>query len=328
VEESSRGAGHHEEIVPLGQVPKSKPARARDMKRLNDIIRDTYELAKQRGLLLAARTRTLEEPPSFLPDDVRVVLATFFLGPDQQCTHIDSETLRTLLTPAQFSRRRTRQVSSLDAITPTMDERAGGRWGFDPSPNPTCPEIRSNQKRRQIQLRVYDLLTVFPDRWLDSVVIDTYIHVLQEHCPFRDEVYVNSAEHDPTLEEIRRTPNCFKYIVCPLFYRSHWTVMFISHKSRRIRYLNSQVVDRSTPELQTRPFSETFPGYSVKMLTPSKQCDQSSCGVLVAMWTYLFLFQDESDMDNIQCRDIDPFRTLILQQLILSYMILNKNKAL
>jgi hypothetical protein len=199
-----------------------------------------------------------------------------------------------------------------------MVERRSGSTGV-------CGRLARNQESRRVQLRVYDLLTAFPDRWLDSVVIDAYIHLLQEHSGLRGTLYINSAEQDPSLAEIRQTPGCFSYIICPLFYRSHWTVIFISHVSKRIRYLNSQVVDKNTPEFQTRPFAEIFPDYKVSMLTPTKQCDQSSCGVLACIWAHIFLYYKEEEMDRIKCPDIDLFRKVLLQQLILSYILLNRS---
>jgi Ulp1 protease family, C-terminal catalytic domain len=339
-----------QEVVPHGQVPRSLDMRRKDMAELNDLVSETYDLALNLGLI----PRDQPRPRRLVPDDVKLIIAKFVLTADNQCTLIKADCLSSLLPVPHLAHKKRRQheYASFDdsegseaadgAPGPDGGQKrrrrkkegggtAGGSGGagrFWPSiglGRPGCAELRSVLKDREIVLRVYDLLTGFKDRWLDSVVIDAYIHLLQEHCPFRDVLYVNSAEHDPTLNEIAHTPSCFKYIICPLFYRSHWTVLFISHPSRRIRYLNSQVVDRTTPEFQTKPFAELFPGYKVSMLTPTKQCDQSSCGVLVAMWAYIFLFYDEDEMDQIKCPDIGPFRDTLLKQLVLSYVLCNRS---
>jgi hypothetical protein len=324
-ESGARTAG--QETVPLGQVPKSPEARLRDMATLNRYIREVWQTALKAGLI----PRNQPAPRQLGPEDVKIILAEFFLGSDSRCTTIKPDCLSTLFPPphlAHLPRRKSDRAGASPSgnSTGAPGRESGGPWpGLVGSTSPVCMNISKSQEDRRIYLRVYDLLTAFPDRWLDSVVIDAYIHLLQEHCQFKDSLYVNSAENDPSLAEISRTPPCYKYIICPLFYRSHWTVLFISHPSKRIRYLNSQVVDRSTPEFQTRPFAELFPGYSVKMLTPTKQCDQSSCGVIVCLWSHIFLYFDEEEMDRIKCPDINPCRDMVLKQLILSYIILNRS---
>lgn len=350
-ETGSRIAGQEE--VPLGQVPKSREGRLKDMQTLNQYIRETWQMAHDKGII----PKNQPPPRELGPDDVKIILAEFYLGSDSRCTGINHDTLATLLPPphlASLPRRKSHsskaakreerdvappqtspqpeEIVAMEAgsgkpssLISSAPSKLGGKFpGLVASTSPVCLDIARNQEDRKVYLRIYDLLTAFPDRWLDSVIIDAYIHLLHEHCGFKDTLYVNSAEHDPSLSEIAKTPSCYRYIICPLFYRSHWTILFISHPSKRIRYLNSQVVDQRTPSFQTQPFRELFPGYQVSMLTPTRQCDNSSCGVLACLWAYIFLYFDEEEMDRIRCPDIHPFRETILRQLILSYIVLNR----
>lgn len=334
-ETGARVAGKEE--VPLGQVPKSAEGRQKDMEQLNEYIRETYQMAVKKGLV----PRSQPPPRELGSQDVKIIISEFYLGADTRCTAIDQDNLTTLLPPphlANMARRKSDSRTADDSMDNVLagghagdhgsskKTKGGAAWpGLVQSTSPICLTIQRNLEDRRIYLRVYDLLTAFPDRWLDSVVIDAYIHLLQEHCQFKDSLYVVSAESDPALAEIARTPSCYKYIVCPLFHKSHWVMLVISHPTKRIRYLNSQVVDKATPEFQTRPFTELFPGYKITRETSSIQCDQSSCGVLTSLWACIFLFYNEEEMDKIKCKAIDPFRMTMLQQLILSYILLNKS---
>jgi hypothetical protein len=102
-------------------------------------------------------------------------------------------------------------------------------------------------------------------------------------------------------------------------------VILIDNGRKRIRYLNSQVVDTRTPDFQCRPFREVFPGYEVELVTKSQQCDNSSCGVYCCLWAHLFLFYEEQDLDNIRCPDAIKFRLTVLYQLIIAYILLPRS---
>jgi hypothetical protein len=347
-ETGSRVAGQE---VQIGQVPKSTQARIQDMRQMNAYIRQVLEMAKQMGLVPS----NTPVPRELVPGDVRTIMAEFYLAPDGNCTKISPD-LSTLLPPPHLAHisRRTMQDPPISALDSDQEVRSVGgangkragqngtvstrkRWPTDHFINslaPKCATIARAQEDRKIYLRVYDLLTSFPERWLDSVIIDAYIHLLLEHSNTKDMLYVNSAEHDPSLAEIKNTPSCYKYIVIPLWLASHWTILLISHSPAvvngksyrgRIRYLNSQVVDRRTPEMQTRPFKELFPDYHVALIAKPDQCNSFDCGVYVCLWATLFLFYDEEEIDRIKCPDAEAMRMTILQQLILSYIVLKRS---
>jgi hypothetical protein len=171
------------------------------------------------------------------------------------------------------------------------------------------------------------LLTLFKGRWLDSVVLDAYLHVLQEHWPFKNVLYINSAETDPSLQELKDTPSCYPYILSVLFYKNHWTVIMIDHVRKTIRYLNSQVVDPAIPVIQSRPYQLAFPTYDVQNVTHSQQCNKSDCGVYSAAWMMIYLYYQEAEFNRVQCEDMYKFRETFLLQLILYFYLLDSEKS-
>lgn len=186
--------------------------------------------------------------------------------------------------------------------------------------NSTCRAIDQSLHQKVMHLSLRDILTALVDRWFNSYVINAYIHALLEAHPMKHFIYVNSAEDDPTLEEIAATPACFPIVISPLFRDHHWTMLGIFHNTKEIFYLNSDVVDQRTPKEQTRPFQQLFPGYKLHIIPCVKQCDNSSCGAYVCFWAYAFLYRRDALL-NITCPDILRFRTIIRQQLLFSYFI-------
>lgn len=86
----------------------------------------------------------------------------------------------------------------------------------------------------------------------------------------------------------------------------------------------SQTVDSQTPLIQTKPFGDAFPGYKIVKHALPRQCDSSSCGVYACFFAMCALFYGEEAMDSVTCPDIDAFRSLILHQLLRSYVLLKR----
>lgn len=202
----------------------------------------------------------------------------------------------------------------------------GGKFSFaSVSQDPVCEQIEQQQGTRTITLSVNDILTSLPDMWFNSPAIDAYLNYIKALASEPEAWYVVSAEDSPErrdrLKEIQKTPKCYKYVLSPLYREHHWTVMCIDHTTRTIYYLNSDVVDKQTPSIQTKPFKDAFPGYKLIIIPCLKQCDNSSCGAYVCYWSYAFLFLPREALLHISCPDILRFRTLIRRQLLLSYYI-------
>jgi hypothetical protein len=159
-------------------------------------------------------------------------------------------------------------------------------------------------------------------RWMDSVVIDAMLHLFLCAWPAKALVYVQSAENDVSLAELRDTPSCFKVVIVPLFHKSHWTYLHIDHCLKEIVYHNSQLVDRMTPELQTRPFRELFPGYQVRTQTPPQQTDNSSCGVYVTFWSHCCFFYSPVEAESVTQDQIYAYRESIVINLLLNFLLL------
>jgi hypothetical protein len=185
-----------------------------------------------------------------------------------------------------------------------------------------CSIIERKQTHRKIRLTFANLLTLFPERWLDSVVLDAFLHILQEHWPLKEFLYLNSAEQDPNFKEIRSTPKCYEYVMSVLYLQFHWTVIMIDNVKKEIRYLNSQVVDQRTPNKQSKPFKEIFPSYDLENYSQAQQCNQSDCGVYSAAWAMMFLYYNKEDMDTIRCPEMKLFRKSMLLQIILSMYLI------
>lgn len=292
----------------IGQVPTDSAGRRRDLMELNEMVQHTLLRGKRLGVL----DNDLQVRP--LTDrDLHTVIAEFGLAPTYREDMPSKQ--RKLLFPmphlGPIRERSSEKIQQLIRQGEVNMEKTAKR----------CVAISSQQKQRKIQLRFSNLLTLFKDRWLDSVVLDAYLHILQEFWPFKHVLYLNSSETDPSLMELRNTPTCFPYVLSVLFYKSHWTVIMIDHVKMRIRYLNSQVVDHTLPDRQAKPFQDLFPRYHVQNVTHSQQCNQSDCGVYSAAWMMLYLYYNENDFNQIQCDDMYQFRREMLEQLILYYYL-------
>jgi hypothetical protein len=191
--------------------------------------------------------------------------------------------------------------------------------------NQVCLNIEENQKQRVIQLSMNDIITTSPDKWFNSCAIDAYGNVIVRYAEEPEAWYIVSAEDSPDrkdrIAEIKKTKQCHKYALSPLFRDSHWTVMCIDHTRQTIYYLNSDVVDADTPKDQTKRFADAFPGYELILIPCLKQCDNSSCGAYVCYWMYAFMFLPREALLSISCPDILRFRELIRHQLLLSYFV-------
>jgi hypothetical protein len=197
--------------------------------------------------------------------------------------------------------------------------------------NAVCQTIENEQRGRIIDLHINDIMTSLPDMWFNSPAIDAYINYIKEFTAEPEAWYIVSAEDSPErrdrLKEIAKTPKCYKYILSPLYREHHWTVMCIDHVNQIVYYLNSDVVDKQTPEIQTEPFKRLFPGYKLIVIPCVKQCDNSSCGTYVCNWCRAFLFLVNSNpksretLLHTSCSDILRFRTVIRRQLLLSYYV-------
>jgi hypothetical protein len=301
-----------EGAVKPGQVPREKDGRytEADIKELNRLVQVAALEAQRKGIAVPP----VESLPVLQQSDMNRIIWAFSLGGDdfvarsQRLNPSELFTLNGRLVPGNS---RASRYSSAD------------RTGIQ-SESSQCQTIAQQQSMRRIQLRPSNLLTAFPKRWLDSVFIDSVLHIWKRYFKFPDLLYINSAENDPTLNELKMTAPCYKYLLVPLFLRSHWTIIFIDHVTRRVRYLNSQVVD-DTPNVQMEPFKRTFVGYDTNNVTLSRQTDNSSCGVFALFFAFMYLFFDERDMDNISQASIDEFRHLLVLQVLLHFFILRRN---
>jgi hypothetical protein len=208
--------------------------------------------------------------------------------------------------------------------TTTTKFNAVNRTGIDKNLE-KCRVLDAKQQDRHIFLAYSNLLTLFPDRWLDSVAIDAMLHVMKRYWKYGDLLYINSSQRDPTLSEIQQTPDCYKYILVPLFLKSHWTIVFVDHVRKSVRYLNSQVVDERTPVRQSQPFKQAFPGYHINTLTKPQQDDDSSCGMFLLLFAFLFLFYEDAAIDRVTQSLVDEFRSIVLVQLLLHFVVLHRN---
>lgn len=307
-----RMGGYEEEHKP-GQVPTTRAGRIRDVEALNHYIEEARQIGIRRGVL---RSNFQVSRPVTVDDILNGrEIQEFSLAPDTSDSFPDR---RELLPMPHLQDRDVFQAPKLRQTHRQDYEAALQRK----NETRQCSLIDNRQEHRKIRLTFANLLTLFPERWLDSVVLDAYLHVLQEHWPLKDLLYLNSAEQDPNLKEIRSTPACFEYVLSVLYLQYHWTVIMIDNVKKTIRYLNSQVVDQRTPNKQSKPFKEAFPAYTLRNYTQAQQCNQSDCGVYSAAWAMMFLYYDDADMDKIRCPEMKLFRKNMLMQLILSMYLI------
>ncbi len=298
--------------VPLGQVPTDTRGRAKDLVTLNKAIQRTYALARKMNNL-----PNIRKPPTVTAADLDVPFAEFHLAAST------SKPLSSSLSECLLPMEHLGAIKKMSA-THVKELVDIGQRNMEKTVT-QCTVISRKQKEYKVQLTLGNLLTLFKDRWLDSVVLDAYLHVLQEHWPFKNVLYLNSAEKDPSLNQLKNTPTCYPYVLSVLFHESHWTVIMIDHVKEQIRYLNSQVVDPNLPDEQSAPFQAAFPKYHVQNVTKSQQCNQSDCGVYSAAWIMIYLYYNEKEYDKITCPDMYKFRETMLEQLILYYYLLRQD---
>jgi hypothetical protein len=312
--------------APLGRVSSHPRCKAQDLAMLNSELQAAKaELDADKDLPAAFR-RAIADVPNWSADDMSLALGQFSLRP----------TFRDIVLPSSLLRR-PRAFRHLTCDAPVLPVRLGGDGPLpDDQKEPTsCSLLRRNQDKSTITLRVSNLLTLLPTRWLDSVVIDAYVHAVVELSPYKNRIYVLSAQADPLFSEIKNTPACYRYILAPLFRNSHWTVLFVDHGENRgspnnrgrVRHLNSQIVNPKTPVVQTRPWCECFPEYEVNDLQKAyrelpQQDNMYDCGVWVCFWTMAFLFFTDKELDSVDEPTVAAFRTQVLRQLLQHYVLL------
>jgi hypothetical protein len=312
IELRSGGNGEEEEKKP-GQVPKTRQGRAKDVAALNDYIEEARQLGVRRGLL---KSSFRVSRPITVDDILKGrEIQEFSLAPDVSGVYPDR---RALLPMPHLADR---DLFHSAKLRQTRQDEYDAALALKNRTN-TCTLIGNRQSHRKMRLTFANLLTLFPERWLDSVVLDAYLHVLQEHWPLKDLLYLNSAEQDPNFKELKSTPRCYQYVTSVLYLQFHWTVIMIDHVKKLIRYLNSQVVDQRTPNKQSKPFKELFPEYTLKNHSDAQQCNQSDCGVYSAAWAMMCMYYEDADMATIRCPEMKLYRHTMLLQLILSMYLI------
>lgn len=212
----------------MGQVPKDSAGTRRDLEHLTHEARraaqELYRDIQAAGPRLASFVQVLQ-PPVFTEASLDRELGMFSLG-GVQVSPVDRDVaLALLLKPAHLSP---------DAFKPTqLADRDPERDG-----PPQCAVLAAMLRKRKVVLHTWNLRTGFADRWLDSVFIDAFLHELWLAYPYREQVYLVSAEADPSLYEIAQTPPCMPICIVPLFLKNHWTIVIIWHKRGVLRYLN------------------------------------------------------------------------------------------
>lgn len=283
--------------------PTTVEGKIKDLEKLNREI--------HRAMQILNKTSTGKKIPKFQLHHMKTPLFQFHLGSEDPIMESLSSTQFDL--PRKFLRK-VNKMKNRDE--PPREPREPNESKHS---KPThCEQILMNSNRTFVRVKPSNFLCLFPDRWIDSVIINFWSKLCQSHYVGKQHLLVKSAQDDPSLREIMLTPKCFKYIMIPLFRKSHWTVLFINHEAKIIRYLNSQVFNKAVPSIQTEPFRQLFPDYTVYKDTIPAQCDHSSCGVYVCFWIMCFLFGNHEDMDSITCAKIDEFRDDVLIQLLAS----------
>jgi hypothetical protein len=307
----------------IGQVPDTEDGRLADLNYLNRAVQNAILVGQKRGILrpdFKAPKPWIAEDMPFMDEKVQgnrrdPLLATFSLAPDDDT-----------LMPPPNELLPIPHVEHLPLTPPTTRSKPIDNMipGYDPA---MCAKIRQRQKARKITLHLSNLRTLLPERWLDSVVIDAYLHVMQEHFPMKRFLYLGSAENDMSLAELAETPGCFDYFTCVLWKDSHWSCIAGNHMRKRIRYLNSQVSPGSRiPDIQTKPFKDLFSEYGVQTYSPSQQQGSTACGLYSTLSVFLMAMMDESLVERITPADAEKFRYSMLLQLLLSYYLIPMNK--
>jgi len=215
---------------------------------------------------------------------------------------------------------RTHAVSNCDAFVqklpppPTTSQRP-----LQPD-SETCRRMRKNLTHHMIHLDMESMRSMLPERWADSAALNAGMHLLQEFYPRKKTLWLNSAQVDFDWNELAKTPSCYRQVASCLFLDAHWTFGFIDHDTREIWYLNSDIVDKNVPKIQTDPIARLFPDYQLYVIPCVKQCDSSSCGIYCLWWFFAILFRREHLL-KISCTDIRKFRALMRRWILRSYFV-------
>jgi len=307
-----------------GQVPMTPDGKytEKDLAQLNNYIREAENIAAEKGLSPMYRQK---KPVT--QDDMLKPIAIFSLGegftnhPTRAGGRGGNDETKAIAYPVG-------DLLVPPGLPPIVAENSryanATRSGIDKSLS-KCRNLDQKQNMRRIKLDFSNILPLYSGRWADSVGLDSFLHILKQHWKYGDLLYINSAQHDPSIEEILNTPDCFLFGLIPLFRHDHWTIVFIDHVSKIIRYLNSQVVDESTPRIQIEPFKRAFPGYSHSLFTKSQQRDNNSCGIYLLIFAFLFLFYTDRDMDQVTQTLVDRFRKIVVLQILLHFLVLRRN---
>jgi hypothetical protein len=219
------------------------------------------------------------------------------------------------------SLNRTHAVSNCDTFVqklPPPPEQSGRReLQMD---SDTCRVMRKNLTHHTIQLDMESMRSLLPERWADSAALNAGMHLLQEFYPLKKTLWMNSAQVDFDWDELAKTPSCYRQVASCLFLDAHWTFGFIDHDTCEIWYLNSDIVDKNVPKIQTDPIARLFPNYQLYVIPCVKQCDSSSCGIYCLWWFYAILFRRWLLL-KISCTDIRKFRTLMRRWILRSYFV-------
>jgi hypothetical protein len=286
----------------IGQVPQTTNGRLKDLKTLQSFISEAESLCKQNGI----RYKPMRSPLKIEDIKEGKLIAEFTLAPDS----LTSFPPKNQLLPIPHMKNQGKSIQPPTLRSVAIDDQ-----------DETCSRIHNNQRSKRVQLRYSNLLTLFEGRWLDSVVIDAMIHVLQEHFPLKRFMYINSAEKDPTMEELKLTRGCSDMVLSVLWLKSHWSCIAINHRRKRIRYLNSQLLSQETAIEQTKPFIKYFPDYTVVTHSPSQQNNGYDCGIYSIMSIHLLMYYDENEVERITPADATKYRHSILMQLLISFLL-------
>lgn len=302
------------------------------------LYRETAEIVLEYGLsekdhpFLAYWRRLIRETPDTFKSVFRVMshpIATFSLltgrSIDNQCTiHVPGSrdfkrdiSTRPLLKPDFLVESETQLSCSKAGACRLPSSRYTGYLG---SPERSkCEMIRHHQSHTRITLKPRNLTTLYEQKWLDSAVMDAWWYGLHKSFREADKLYIISAEQDPDLDFLRFTDGCYDYILIVLYFKEHWTCMFINHRCRELFYFNSQLSHKTARE-QLRPFREKFPDYAVEIAKVPQQGDKFSCGVFVCWYAYCLLNCPEL-IQSLNSAHCSQMRHAILQQLITWYIL-------
>ncbi len=255
-------------------------------------------------------------------------IATFSLlaGKDQHCTihvppkagnYIRDVAERVLIKP-DFLQDNLEQMSCSRAGACKL---SGSKWTDSNTSTEAkeCMVLRAKQFQARITIKPRNLCTLFQGKWLDSAVLDAWLHGLHRSFREADKLYIISAEEDPNLDILKSTHGCFDYILQVLHRKGHWTCMFINHRCREIFYYNSQISGK-TAKKQLRPYRRKFKDYAIEVAQVPQQSDNFSCGVFVCWYAYCTLFCPEL-IQSLRGEKSREMREAILRQLLVWYVL-------